>query len=46
MQMSNNIKCIYGSGVMLDEFKDYYKTMFPWKRTTKQLEYILSYEYD
>ena len=42
MLLSNNNKYLYG----MQELKDYYKIMKPWKNTIEQRNYILTYDYN
>tara|TARA_B110000977_G_C11068379_1_gene488651 strand:+ start:2602 stop:2832 length:231 start_codon:yes stop_codon:yes gene_type:complete len=44
MIMSDNIKYLYGSPFNNKELQDYYKTMKPWKNTTEQRDFILTYK--
>ena len=48
IRLSDNIEYIYGSKSSrnVDEMKEYYKIMHPWKNTKVQRDYILNYKYN
>ena len=43
MRLSNNNKYLYEKAKKMEELKEYYKIMTPWKNTTAQRNYILTY---
>lgn len=43
MILSNNNKYLYKKAKKMEELKEYYKIMTPWKNTTAQRNYILTY---
>lgn len=46
LYLSNNNKKMSPMCYSLEEYKDYYKIMEPWKKTKEQVDYILSYKND
>jgi len=47
MLLSNNNKYIYGKACSnIEDLKEYYKIMKPWKNTIEQRNYILTYDYN